>query len=245
MMPRFLLSFVFILGLSSCLVQTYNSVSNDDRRYAQPVLDSRSVWFQKSSAVLRLQCSGCHKDFATMSEEQWVSSRRVVPGSPETSPMFSRVRGSQVGGQENMPPATSLSREEIQVLRDWIINLGIAPLPPPFPPPLPPIDLPNAAKRTKLALEVMQQRCNLCHKQERTAKSETFGGKIVEPFALFTTDEEFVSAGLVVRGNALDSWFYRSMIGYGDIDSMPLKGTMIPKSEGALLLDWIDKMGQP
>lgn len=110
-----LLLFGLSFFLFSC--QGYNSSSADIYKFT-----SDGTKFGNAKVVLAMRCGNCHQ-FHTKTEAELVSLGYIVSGDPTGSSLFSHIRGSNVGGVEDMPPTGSISSTEIQTIEDWIDGL--------------------------------------------------------------------------------------------------------------------------
>jgi uncharacterized membrane protein len=114
------------LLITACqLFQTENSFSGDDQRYSETSPGSAN--FESVRAVLRANCASCHATFLGYSEQDWINNAFVNPGSPSTSYLYARLRGSETGGDEDMPPSGALSAEELGLIESWISALAGGP----------------------------------------------------------------------------------------------------------------------
>jgi hypothetical protein len=100
----------------SCL-QSYNSSSQDSKRYRSLQGEEKFIAAMK---VVYNKCLDCHaySDYATKAD--WIASGLVIPGDLENSILFSRLKGSGVGGLEDMPQSGVLSQQELTTIRTWI-----------------------------------------------------------------------------------------------------------------------------
>lgn len=191
--------------------------------------------FDNIQPILEKRCSACHLAFTLYSEEDWLDTGYLWPGSPADSILYRRLRGANVGGKEDMPKDGPLGPEELKIFESWILNL------PPITPPSQ-----SAAERSKKALTILTKACASCHgKEGLKAKSPDYKGTFIPPFSLFTTDGEFVTQGLVLQGNAEESWLYDSLKGIGTIQTMPLESETLTTTDLETLRLWIEKLGEP
>jgi len=191
--------------------------------------------FSNARDVMQARCERCHSTFVTYSQKEWVTSGLVKQGSPETSRLLLKIRGSGYGGEENMPPSlgTSLEPEEIEVLRVWVRGIVTH------------ATAHDAAGRLSAALLVVQSSCASCHGVPVTATSAPFAGVLIPAFAKFKTENEFATAGLINPGSPETSLLYRALKGYGDIGTMPSGGAALEPERQELLKNWIAKIGEP
>jgi hypothetical protein len=108
-------------GCGSSIVQVENSFSGDGSRYGTE-FDSSSA-FGQARVVMSNRCAQCHAEFVSRTESQWVSLNLVVAGNATGSSLYGRLRGSGVGGVENMPPSGTLTTQELDAVRNWINGL--------------------------------------------------------------------------------------------------------------------------
>lgn len=98
---------------TSCM-QTENSNSQDKSTWA-----NEAGPFGQAKKIFATSCTPCHS-FQAMTEDELVSSGRVVKGSPDSSILFKRCNGS-VGPM--MPPSGSLSTGDLDKLQAWILQM--------------------------------------------------------------------------------------------------------------------------
>ena len=108
--------------LAGCEMQSINSYSNDDVLFG---IDDSSISagnprFAAARTVMSARCVSCHRAFQSYTEAQFVSIGYVVAGDAGASQLYSKLKGSGVGGEENMPPSGTLSTGELSDIRDWI-----------------------------------------------------------------------------------------------------------------------------
>ncbi len=190
--------------------------------------------FEKINDLLTAKCSDCHYDFPRMSEQELVTAGYFVPLAPERSLLFRKMRGANVGGPENMPPAASqsLTAAEIEMVRTWINGTSIE------------LIIGGAEARKTAALAVLKSHCASCHSSEIEASSSQFAGAMIPAFGLFEQENEFVSSGLIFPGESKSSLLLRSLREYGDLNLMP-PGSPLPKTEFPALQIWVDYLGEP
>lgn len=244
-----------LLAAAGCNFQNVNSFSGDAANYGvqNPTLAVKDN-FRSVQLIIKTNCASCHA-YGNYSEKDWVSNQLVVAGDPAASLLFQRLRGSGVAGAQNMPQGGQLSNADISTIKTWIAELsttstgGTVPSQPiPVPPPTPTLPEPikiSAQARTTSALSVLQTNCASCHGGPLSADSDQFKNKKVPAFANFTSDGEFIVSGLVKSGSIQDSWLYRSLRSYGDLNRMPLGGEAIDPASREILEAWITKMAEP
>lgn len=98
--------------LSGC--QVYNSSTNDQYQYS-----SDGTPFGDAKVVFAMKCTPCH-NYYLKSQSELLSDGLFSSGDIYSSEIFSRLKGSNVGGQEDMPANGQLSDEEIEIVRTWI-----------------------------------------------------------------------------------------------------------------------------
>lgn len=113
--------------LSGCGLSTKNSVSDDASRFtteSDTQESGTSAALTAARVVFKAKCTQCHPTFGTLKEADWISQGYVVVGLPQNSKIFSRIRGSGVGGNEDMPKdGSSLSAEQLDTIKGWITNM--------------------------------------------------------------------------------------------------------------------------
>lgn len=108
----FLILSSLLLSLSSC--QVYNSSTNDQYQYS-----SDGTPFGDAKVVFAMKCTPCH-NYYLKSAADFKSDGLYSAGDIYSSEIFSRLKGSNVGGQEDMPANGQLSDEEIETIKTWI-----------------------------------------------------------------------------------------------------------------------------
>ena len=118
---------LLMIGASGCHLSTYNSFSEDASRYApEPTIDPNdpaSVRFGAVRAIIKSRCVSCHGDFPGYTQDQWIQYGYVVAGSPDTSLLYGKLRGSGAPGDQDMPPDGPLLSTDVQAFNDWITGL--------------------------------------------------------------------------------------------------------------------------
>lgn len=113
------MAFSFLAGCE--ILQTENSFSKDLALYG--VSSGGTAAFIALKTVLQSNCASCHSDFVSYTEEEWVDNGYVIRGDADNSSLYQRLRGSNTGGPENMPPDSTLTTDEISVVNAWITGL--------------------------------------------------------------------------------------------------------------------------
>lgn len=234
-----LFALILSSGLIACDMQNINSFSQDAVRFSSNsnVLANANPAYKAAYAVIKNRCSGCHGEYLGYSEDDWVSEGYVLPTSPKGSLMYGRIRGSGVGGKEDMPnDGSTISATELAAITTWIKGMGFGSGPA------------DSSQRMLAALDVFQRNCTSCHDNAQTAVSPIYSGATVQPFTLFATNQEFYLSGLIdiTSTNPADSWIYQALRNYGSIGTMP-KGTVNPISaaDETIVRDWIVKYNDP
>ena len=78
--------------------------------------------FMEANQVIQTNCGSCHA-YGSMNEAQLVAAGLVVAGSPTSSPLYYRIRGSSGGGNKNMPPSSTLSSSDLNLILVWISGI--------------------------------------------------------------------------------------------------------------------------
>jgi mono/diheme cytochrome c family protein len=124
---KILFFFAALTGLSSCFVQTMNSVNGDAKAF-QPLPANSNAAFSAVHAIIQKNCATCHSNFASFAEADFVSNKLVQPGSPADSEIFQNLKGSGAGSGEMPKDAAPLPASDINAFRAWITNMvNIAP----------------------------------------------------------------------------------------------------------------------
>ncbi len=127
---RVLLSISLLLVLTSCQLQTQNSVSGDKDRFGgngtDPLSNDISPEFKEVLETLQKRCTSCHASYAHFSENEWQRNGYVTPGSARTSLLYMRLRGAGAGGKENMPQDGPLTPDQLAAFYNWIQRMAPA-----------------------------------------------------------------------------------------------------------------------
>jgi len=97
--------------------QVYNSSSNDSIQYM-----SDGTPFGDAKVIFAIKCTPCH-NYYTRTQQDLIDSGLVVAGDRFSSLIFSRLKGSNVGGVENMPNDGQLSDDELEKIKIWIESI--------------------------------------------------------------------------------------------------------------------------
>lgn len=106
--------FGFLILFWLCGCQVYNSSTNDQYQYSSDGTD-----FGNAKVVFAMKCTPCH-NYYLKTQQELITAGLFSPGDIYTSELYTRLKGSSVGGQEDMPANGQLSDEEIQSIRTWI-----------------------------------------------------------------------------------------------------------------------------
>ncbi|HEX4926120.1 MAG TPA: c-type cytochrome domain-containing protein [Bdellovibrionales bacterium] len=197
-----------------------------DLKYSPEQSSSRSGEPDMSAAPAGLQlintnCNGCHGTapgsgnvYDVTNVSHLVSTGLIVPGSPDTSPLFNTIAAG------NMPPTGSLAAADIETIRQWIIDGaqqgGGGPLPTPTPPP------PLAPSYQSIAANILVPKCVSCHRAGRSQ-----GGVRLDNYDDVRRE--------VRVNNPASSPLYESI----ESGAMPEGGPVLPANEVAAVLQWI------
>ena len=114
-----LLLILVILTLSSFFIYM-----KSDYQFIQNFSEVKSPIFKEFRHVIKRNCASCHDYYMRMTEKDWVTSNLVTPSSLTHSRIYSSIRGTSVGGDEDMPPKVSISKNEIEIVKTWIHSLA-------------------------------------------------------------------------------------------------------------------------
>lgn len=106
-----------LLFSSGCL-QTQNNSS-------EGFVAEGDDYFKAAVEAFEMSCStnACH-GFHMMTEAELISTGRAIPGDPENSPIYYRMKDSAGSrGPKTMPTVGSLSTPDREAVREWIENL--------------------------------------------------------------------------------------------------------------------------
>lgn len=112
-MAKNLITIIFILLLSSCS-------KSGERNW---LMKSMGIGYQPQNHkdVFNEKCIHCHS-YLGQSDEELISQNLIVPNNPERSLIFRYLKGSNVGGKENMPPKADLTDKEVELVKKWILE---------------------------------------------------------------------------------------------------------------------------
>jgi len=121
-MPR-IFYFLVLAGTSFIGCQSYNNSSRD--RYQYAAFDTSSA-FGQAMQIFSTRCITCHSYFGTYTTEAlWKSSGFVTAGSLTASKVYYRLNGAGLGiAAEDMPQGGVLSSNDLQTIRNWILNMA-------------------------------------------------------------------------------------------------------------------------
>jgi hypothetical protein len=109
-----------ILVLTAC-GRVYNSNFADDLRFGGNVTGSAD--FFQARSVMATRCFICHSEWATFNETDFEPNFLVDGGNLADSILYTRIRGNVVESGGDMPPSETLSSEEINKIKTWIMGL--------------------------------------------------------------------------------------------------------------------------
>jgi hypothetical protein len=121
-MKRFI--FITLLFLGTGCFENQDSNSFDSGGLT--VNPSDSAEFVAAKTLFATSCGGggCHSDYASKTEAQFVAEGLVIPGDLDGSRVFCRLQGSTGpcgGDSKNMPwMQPALAPAELQIISDWI-----------------------------------------------------------------------------------------------------------------------------
>ncbi len=80
------------------------------------------------------------------------------------------------------------------------------------------------------ACELTKKYCINCHQGYHNS------------WAAFTTNQDWINSGVIIKGDANNSEFIQYIFNYGPGGSMPKYGSSLPNDEYAKLVEWIDNI---
>lgn len=96
-----------------------NSSSMDKDIYGSEITGSAA--FLAARVVLANQCFSCHSAWSAYTETDYVSSGRVVAGNPNSSTLYTSIKGNDSGTTGTMPAnGSTLSSGELLLIKSWI-----------------------------------------------------------------------------------------------------------------------------
>lgn len=173
----------------------------------------------KAMAVINSRCVSCHNPENSKGGIDYLSDvssllfyRMIVPRDPGSSILY------QVIQEGVMPPAGSLSDEEITAINDWI-NEGFNSNAPVKAPPVVSTNL--EAKYSNILKNVFTQRCNGCH-----SSAAARGGVVLDTYA--------ATRNVVTAGVPNSSALYTALLPGGKMADKGVTG-----AELGVIRDWI------
>lgn len=117
--------FGFILFFTSGCFDIYNSSTEGSGGLSVGAGDSPAFVAAKTLFTINCGSSGCHPDFGSKTEAQFVAEGLVVVGVPDSSEVYCRLAGSTGScGSKNMPQGQPpLDATQLQVVSDWISGI--------------------------------------------------------------------------------------------------------------------------
>ena len=223
-------------ALSDAQIQTVRNWIEGMDPETNPTPPAPTTPFEKAEAIMKVSCVGCHADFKTTKEADFVSNGYVIAGNAEQSDLFVMLigSGSTLDGAPTMPKkGPPLTADQIQDIKTWIDGMKSSPSPSSSPSPAPSLASPPApATPFAQAQAIISVSCATCH--EHTA------------FANYK-EADYVSNGYIVSGNAEQSDLYAMLIGSGSTmdgtPDMPKKGPPLTPSQLSIIKNWIDGIG--
>jgi len=117
LVARSLVALLASLVMAGC-VQTENSSSMDKFTYG-----SGDDLFSSVRTIMGTNCASCH-DYHTRTEAELVAAGLAVAADYLNSKLYYRLAGSDGGGgPKNMPSGGVLSTEELETIKNWILQL--------------------------------------------------------------------------------------------------------------------------
>jgi mono/diheme cytochrome c family protein len=238
---------VLVLMMNGCLpMNRSNSTSQDALVYgavAPTAATGGSAQNQQlytsAQTIIQKNCVTCHANYSNQSQAQWIAADYIVPGSPETSELFGHLKGSDVGGAEDMPQGGQLAAADIQTIREWIVSISATSSGTTVGP------NGTAASRSTAALQVFAVACASCHNVTTTATSTSYSGTTIPAWGTFTTDQQFVQSGMISPEFPDDSWLYRSLKVHGDINTQPQGASALTDAQALTIYNWILDIDNP
>ena len=118
---------VLLLSLFFWATACYeNQDSSSDDAGGLTINPGDSAQFIAAKTLFAGSCAGggCHSDFSSKTEAQFVAQGFVVPGDPDSSTVYCRLQGSTGacgGDPKNMPLGQpALDSSELLIVSDWI-----------------------------------------------------------------------------------------------------------------------------
>jgi len=249
--------------LNSC--QVNNSFSADKVKIVPVDNSKESQLNSKALKILSSKCINCHSSsihkFWNEADniDFFIQEGLVTPGNPENSDLYSYLEGyGKIGGMpEN---ASALTKEEAQIIKEWILQSSKQPQPKPGPVPKPkPQPEPDDPTDSKPQPDGPQKRFEAAVKVllKESADSK---GRMNSCFSCHADGDEFpidldsnqslenekiiIAIGWVTPGNAEDSLLYDRLEGFGEEGGMPRKRPQLSDEDAKTVQDWINGINQ-
>lgn len=115
-----LLCAILFLSLCGCF-QTENSSAHDEGTYDGNI----SADFMAAKMIFSSHCLPCHANYPANSVAEFIAQGLLVPGSAETSLIYTRIIGSSGSlGNKDMPQSGSPpSAANVEAIATWINNI--------------------------------------------------------------------------------------------------------------------------
>jgi mono/diheme cytochrome c family protein len=202
-----------------------------------------STAFESARAVLVESCASCHShsDYQNYNTSQaWVDAGLIVPGDINNSLIYRYLKSTGLSPATMPKDAGALSATDRAKISTWISGLSSSSS-----------GTSTTTTRRQAALSKLTTYCASCHGVTRTAAGGIGGspwiGSTVPAFQAgggYTTDAQFVTSGLVVAGDAANSWIYRALTS-GDIRTTAMPGGLTAPQQTELkqaIETWINGM---
>ncbi len=115
---------LLLIGMTGCFENQNSSTDDAGGLIVNP---GDSPEFVAAKSIFSASCGGggCHNDFASKTEAQFVAEGLVVPGDPDASKVFCRLQGSTGScGSKNMPQfQPALDAGDLQAISDWVTSV--------------------------------------------------------------------------------------------------------------------------
>ena len=117
-------TFVLLTSLITGACAQYNSSSQDEVLYIEPVIESGGdPNFAAAFTIIQNQCASCHSHSVwnnLNSNALWLASGYIIKGQASNSILIQKTFQNGTG---NMPPSNTLNSTDFNALKNWINNI--------------------------------------------------------------------------------------------------------------------------
>lgn len=112
-------TYALFLGISLGCGKFKNTNSADQALYG--FTNAGGPEFKAAFPVLAKNCTGCHSQWNSWNETDFVTNGLIMGNSPEQSPIYFRIKDNDVGIAGDMPTGSApLSATDIALIKTWV-----------------------------------------------------------------------------------------------------------------------------